>query len=60
MNDFVRNHPWLTFILGLAAIDGVVALVHGRPSFPVAALGAAKITPATTPALPVTMTTATK
>jgi hypothetical protein len=43
MNDFVRNHPWLTFFIALSAIDGVVALVHGRPSFPVQALSMNKL-----------------
>jgi len=29
MNDFVKNHPWLTFFLGLAAIDGVAYIIRG-------------------------------
>jgi hypothetical protein len=29
--SFVANHPWLTFFLGLAVVDGVVTIVRGRP-----------------------------
>ena len=29
--SFVSEHPWLTFFLGLAAVDGVVTIVRGYP-----------------------------
>lgn len=32
MHDFANKHPFLTFFLALAAIDGVVALVRPKTS----------------------------
>lgn len=29
MKEFALEHPWLTLILGLAAVNGVVTLVRG-------------------------------
>lgn len=31
LKDFPHEHPWMTFFLGLAAINGVVTLVRGFP-----------------------------
>jgi hypothetical protein len=29
--DFPHEHPWMTFFLGLAAVNGIVTLVRGFP-----------------------------
>jgi hypothetical protein len=29
--SFFSEHPWMTFFLGLAVVDGVVAIVRGYP-----------------------------
>ena len=31
LSDFPHEHPWLTFFLGLAAVNGIVTLVRGYP-----------------------------
>jgi hypothetical protein len=38
MKEFVNHHPWLTFFMGLAAINGVVTIVRGRDTTMGAAL----------------------
>jgi hypothetical protein len=30
MNEFMHEHPYLTFFLGLAAVHGLVTIVRGR------------------------------
>lgn len=32
MDEFMRDHPYLTFFLGVAAIHGVVTIIRGRES----------------------------
>jgi hypothetical protein len=29
--SFFSEHPWMTFFLGLAVVDGVVAIARGYP-----------------------------
>jgi hypothetical protein len=29
--SFFSEHPWMTFFLGFAVVDGVVAIVRGYP-----------------------------
>lgn len=29
MNEFVKDHPWMTFILGIVALDSVAYIIRG-------------------------------
>ena len=34
MNEFMHEHPYLTFFLGIAAVHGLVTIVRGREPMP--------------------------
>jgi hypothetical protein len=47
MEKFITQHPWMTFFIAIAAIDGIVYIVRGPPKMTVTVPPGTQLAPGT-------------